>query len=179
MNTATLDTTTCPKCRGSGVFKGYSGRVFGNCFPCNGTGRIATGPAVSVDKLMQAFEHAVSKGIKRPKMRIGDDLMMSLAPARGNNPGAIYVKGPKREFNTDDEDQRPYLGKVVNGQFIASRECTMADAFDVRAALAEPLLSAIAYGRRTGNCAICGRELTVTESIERGIGPICAERFGF
>ena len=35
------------------------------------------------------------------------------------------------------------------------------------------------YGRRTGRCAICGRMLTVTESIERGIGPVCAERLGY
>lgn len=29
------------------------------------------------------------------------------------------------------------------------------------------------YGHRTGNCLCCGRELTVAESIERGIGPVC------
>ena len=30
-----------------------------------------------------------------------------------------------------------------------------------------------------GICACCGRQLIVKESIERGIGPICAERWGF
>jgi hypothetical protein len=35
---------------------------------------------------------------------------------------------------------------------------------------------AAAYGRRTGTCAICYRTLTVAESIERGIGPVCAGR---
>jgi|SRR6266850_50919 len=29
-------------------------------------------------------------------------------------------------------------------------------------------------GRQTGRCMICARELTNTDSIERGIGPICA-----
>lgn len=33
------------------------------------------------------------------------------------------------------------------------------------------------YGVRSGVCAVCGRELTVTKSIERGIGPVCATRF--
>ena len=34
------------------------------------------------------------------------------------------------------------------------------------------------FGRRTHRCAICGRTLTVKESIERGIGPRCAARLG-
>lgn len=34
-----------------------------------------------------------------------------------------------------------------------------------------------AYGKETGQCCQCGRELTVKESIEAGIGPICASKF--
>jgi hypothetical protein len=37
----------------------------------------------------------------------------------------------------------------------------------------------VAYGRATGSCSCCGRELTDPVSIEAGIGPICAGRFGF
>lgn len=33
-----------------------------------------------------------------------------------------------------------------------------------------------AWGARTGTCGICGALLTNPESIERGIGPICASR---
>ena len=36
---------------------------------------------------------------------------------------------------------------------------------------------AAAHGHRTGNCMICGRELSNEESVERGIGPICASKF--
>jgi len=43
----------------------------------------------------------------------------------------------------------------------------------------DPSAAARAYGLRTGQCSICGRELTNAESRARGIGPICAERFGF
>lgn len=39
-------------------------------------------------------------------------------------------------------------------------------------------LFAVAYGKRTGRCGICGRELTDPASIAAGIGPICAQRFG-
>lgn len=37
---------------------------------------------------------------------------------------------------------------------------------------------ATAFGKRTGRCGVCGRELTDPESIAMGIGPICAEKFG-
>lgn len=39
------------------------------------------------------------------------------------------------------------------------------------------LAEAQTYGRRTGSCCVCGRELTKRESIERGIGPVCAGGF--
>ena len=34
----------------------------------------------------------------------------------------------------------------------------------------------VAYARESGNCYICNRTLTTPESIEAGIGPICAGR---
>lgn len=36
---------------------------------------------------------------------------------------------------------------------------------------------ASAYGHLTGRCGCCGRLLTNEESIERGIGPICFEKY--
>lgn len=39
------------------------------------------------------------------------------------------------------------------------------------------LEEAKAYGRKTGNCYMCNRELTKQSSIDAGIGPICAEKF--
>ena len=37
----------------------------------------------------------------------------------------------------------------------------------------DPQMYIINYGFETGECSICGRELTDPESIKRGIGPIC------
>jgi hypothetical protein len=42
---------------------------------------------------------------------------------------------------------------------------------------ADPKAAAIAYGRLTGKCCVCGRTLEDAESIARGIGPICAQKF--
>lgn len=43
----------------------------------------------------------------------------------------------------------------------------------------DPKAYAVAYGRKTGRCCNCGRELTDPESIRAGIGPICASKFGY
>lgn len=47
-----------------------------------------------------------------------------------------------------------------------------------RLALADRITmeQAQAFGARFGVCAICGRLLTDPESIDRGIGPVCANR---
>lgn len=42
---------------------------------------------------------------------------------------------------------------------------------------ADPLAAAKKFGKLSGRCCSCGRELTNDGSIEAGIGPICAGRF--
>lgn len=42
---------------------------------------------------------------------------------------------------------------------------------------ADPLAAAMKYGKLSGRCCSCGRDLTDPESIERGIGPVCAQKF--
>ena len=49
---------------------------------------------------------------------------------------------------------------------------------DLTKIAADPAGEARLYGMRTGTCACCGRELTDPNSIEAGIGPICAENWG-
>lgn len=41
----------------------------------------------------------------------------------------------------------------------------------------DPKAAMARYGHEIGRCGICGRTLTDPESIENGIGPVCAERF--
>jgi len=258
---------TCKSCGGSGKFRGYSGRVIGDCFKCKGKGvryfrqslekrqqqaqyradrkareqqsiaeqvagwamqfgsdyawinakaatfdfaasmrdalnkyghltakqhetvirlrerdeqrdaerraereqREASAPVVSLEKIEEAFAAAQGNGIKRPKLRL-DTFKFSLAPATGRNAGAIYVV---------DAEGDQYLGKIAGGKFFRVRECTDDQEKRIVAVAADPKAAAIAYGRRTGNCCICGRELTNHASIDLGIGPICAGRMGW
>lgn len=128
--------------------------------------RAASAPAVETDKLMSAFDAALKAGLKRPKMRF-EGFQASLAPATGKNAGAIYLK-----------DGEAYLGKIVGGKLHATRDCSDEKTAAIRATMADPLAAAVAFGKRTGECSCCGRELTNHESIDRGIGPICAGKFG-
>jgi hypothetical protein len=118
--------------------------------------------------LVAAFDHAgaADQG-KRIKLRFAG---FSVAPAKATsaNAGALYVKAGAA-----------YLGKIVNGKFFASRDCSPTQEAEFRAVCVDPKAAAVAYGRKTGSCSCCGRELTRADSIALGIGPICAGRFGW
>lgn len=104
--------------------------------------------------------------VKRPVFRAAE-LAFSLAPTSGKNAGAVYVKrGPD------------YQGKIMNGQFLPASTCLPSTADAVVSVANDPRGEAIKYGRTTGRCSCCGRELSDPVSVEMGIGPICADRWG-
>ena len=49
----------------------------------------------------------------------------------------------------------------------------------LREILKDPMKAMSLFGHKIGRCGICGRTLTDAESIEMGIGPICAQKSGF
>jgi len=120
---------------------------------------------VPTARIEEIFGYAKSRGIKQPQMRLGD-YKLKTASAFSANAGAIYVTL-----------QDTYLGKIVGGRWIPTVP-GYRHAQPLAELLADPTLAAIAYGERTGNCAICGRLLTAEESINRTIGPICAANYG-
>lgn len=132
----------------------------------------ASAPAAVLDlsAVFAKFEKAQESGLKRPKLRLEGVTFML---AGGRNVGSIYVKeGPAYEDT--------YLGKVApNGEFTKSRDCSTEQVEMLKTISSDVLAAAVAYGRKTGECACCGKELTNHESIELGIGPICADKWGF
>lgn len=131
--------------------------------------REANAPTVDVALIEKAFAAAQANGIKRPRMVL-NGLKFSLAPAHGRNAGALYVVR-----KSDDQ----YLGKIMGGRFTRVRECTDEQEAEIVRIASNPHAEAVAYGQRTGNCCICNRELTNHASIDAGIGPICAEKYGW
>jgi hypothetical protein len=131
---------------------------------------VANAPVVNVSAVVEAFNRAFTAGIKRPKMRVlaGDHrLVLSRAPDNGNNAGAVYVK---------ERDTEAYLGKVLGGKFLKSRDCDDVTAEQVVQVCRDPLTAAVAYGRLLGECSVCGRTLSDPVSIANGIGPICQDK---
>ena len=121
--------------------------------------------SIDLSNVKKIFDKA-HEAIKSPKFRV-DNMVLSRAPDSGVNAGAIYVK-----VNGE------YAGKVTGGYWLPCKGSPEGTLEKLRDVAKDPLGSAVAYGKRTGNCSACGRDLTNHGSIEKGIGPICAERWG-
>ena len=113
------------------------------------------------------FATAQANGLKKPKFYAGD-IKISMAPSHGANAGALYVV----------RDPDIYQGKIVGTEFKASGSAKADTLTLLQALAADPSSYARATGKLTGQCCCCGRTLTDPESIEAGIGPICASKWG-
>lgn len=123
---------------------------------------------VDLAAIRALFQTAHANGHKRPKYR-AEDLVISRAPDNGRNAGALYVCG------TGDD----YVGKITADDIFRPTNAAGSDVAGKLATIAaDPRAAAVAYGRKTGSCSCCGRELTNHESIGAGIGPICATKWG-
>jgi hypothetical protein len=127
--------------------------------------------SAGVERLKDAFDKAIAysaaKGLKLSPRITVDGIAITPAKANSANPGALYVK-------TRDA----YLGKITGGKFIASRECTDDQQARVLAFVADPAEAAKVYGQTTGTCCVCNATLRSDWKL-KGIGPICAEKFGW
>lgn len=249
----------CDKCRGSGRFVGYTGRVLGDCFACKGKGVISRAANYEVNKAkraerkeQQAAEAAAAKQAAGEAWAAAHPVEFKWMVANaGSFDFALKMLGALAQY-----------GNLTEGQFAAVQRCAQrdaeraqaqaaavatpvavpADAIDVRslkgyyavpdgetrlklrvkhpgkdskyhgwvfvddgahygsgqkygsqrpggvyngivreqlrAILADPLAAQIAYGKLTGVCGHCGRPLEDEASVARGIGPVCAEKFG-
>jgi hypothetical protein len=262
----------CPKCRGTGKFISYSGRVLGDCFACKGRGQrtfknsaadreqarekaadrkarnlaadIAAfrdrEPAVAAwldaetakakpfgfavamvealakwgdltDKQLETCQRLAAKSTERAAERAAavtaapvvdaSKIEQAFATARtaADRPGAkgvmvrpiklqsgeITVRftpgsiGSQWEGMLFAKSGDKKLGSIKAGRFNRRFECTDAEAAAVLDCASNPEKAAVAYGKAWSTCGICGRGLLNDESIARGIGPICAERFGW
>lgn len=125
----------------------------------------ASRPVVDVSAIERLFDTATANGLKRPKF-VTDVLQISKAPAHGRNAGALYV-----------QYKGEYAGKIVSGKYQATSAAPADTIEKINEIAADPLGVAQMYGKQTGRCCCCSRELTDPVSIERGIGPICEAKW--
>jgi hypothetical protein len=124
--------------------------------------------AINFSKVHAMFNSALKNKLTKAFFRADHGLLLSLAPATGKNPGAIYVK-----------QNGAYKGKIVNGKLIPAEVISLTVMDELRKVADDPHAYAVSYGRMTGNCCICGTGLTNAKSVALGIGPICAANYGF
>jgi hypothetical protein len=124
------------------------------------------------EALFNAFEAAKGKGAKRLTLRFEG---VNVKPNRDLS--ALWVTS-QTEFEQGDYGMQPkYLGKVTRTSIDSKFSDTVRET--IMGAASDPLTAAIKYGKVSGSCSCCGKELTVKESIDRGIGPICARNFNW
>lgn len=121
---------------------------------------------VDVSRIKAMFDTARENGLQRPRFHCAG-MIMSLAPDNGRNAGAVYVKAGGE-----------YMGKIMDGRFQPAYGAPADLSERINAIAADPTEAARQYGRDTGTCSCCGRQLTDPESVAAGIGPICAAKWG-
>lgn len=134
--------------------------------------RVAAAPTVDTTRIHEAFDAALrraqNKGLRLryPTITVG---AVTISPAGPNskNPGALYVK-----------NRGEYVGKIVEGRLLGTRECTPEIEQKIVKFIADPQAAAKAYGQETGTCCICNATLTSKWKLQ-GIGPVCATKFGW
>lgn len=120
---------------------------------------------VDLSTIVEMFNKARQSGLKRTKYH-AEGLTLQPAGEQSRNAGAIYVhRGVE------------YIGKVVNGQFMPTWTAHDDDKKALLIIADNPKEAAVNWGKRTGRCSCCGRELTDPDSIAAGIGPICASKW--
>jgi hypothetical protein len=85
---------------------------------------------------------------------------------KGKWAGWIFVKdaaeyGAGQRYGSQKPGAPAYVGKITS---------------ELAAIVADPPAAMAAYGHLVGKCGACGRTLEDEQSIERGIGPVCAAK---
>ena len=124
------------------------------------------------EALFAAFQAAKNKGAKRLTLRLDG---INVKPNRDNT--CLWVTSQSETEMGEYGPKPKYLGKVTTAGCDSRLSDTVKET--IMGAANDPLSAAIRYGKVSGRCSCCGVKLDNPKSIERGIGPICATKFGW
>jgi len=129
--------------------------------------------AIDCSKIEQAFDRARANGLSR-KLKLHFP-HFNISPDRN---GTLWVNSLT---HTNDRGLPAAFGKIVDGKLTTFRLATPEIVEEIKAFAADPASNARVTGKRKdfGICCCCGATLTDPKSIEAGIGPICASKWGF
>jgi hypothetical protein len=142
--------------------------------------REAAAPAVDATKIEQAFAIAREKANRPGQLGIFTKPLKLTAPNGVTvtfQPGSIGSQWEGMLFAKDAEGKK--LGSIKGGKFFARFECSPVEAAAVADCASDPEKAVVAYAKAFSRCGVCGQQLLNDVSIARGIGPICAAKFGW
>jgi ribosomal protein L37AE/L43A len=134
---------------------------------------------VDISRIVAMFERAVTKrGTKKMSRPILSTAAVTIKPATRHE-GVLYVT------STDSDT---YLGKIANGRFEARNAASDTTVKELRMICDDPEAAIRSYAVVNGRfengvlveapCGLCHRLMHDEVSLERGIGPVCAARYG-
>lgn len=137
-----------------------------------GIGADPSVPAPSFPAVMERLRTAVANGLKRPRLRFrtpGGQTIQIKLNTTGPNEGKANISDGK-PFG-----QGVWFGRIAHDGVLERRTESYGRVAEFMARLSEDLIATAAlYGRTTGECCFCARELTTKESLAVGYGPVCA-----
>ena len=128
----------------------------------------------SASDLSKLFDDA-AKNIKYPKLSFqlpdGRPLRLSRAGANSKFPYSINVTdGGSYGNNT-------WYGRIVGGEFQMSHNADNEVLEFLKGLAKDPTEFGKTYGKKSGCCCFCNKELTQVPSVEAGYGPTCAKNW--
>jgi hypothetical protein len=126
--------------------------------------------------------HGDGEGLKCPRLHLVTENGFAFRIHKsqsGKHAGTYQVK----EHRKGDMYNAHWFGRIdANGDWQPNSFSNHTETDSVLATLkavdSDPLTAVKVQGQRTGNCCMCGRELTNALSRQLGIGPICRTRWG-
>jgi hypothetical protein len=115
-------------------------------------------------KLVNTMYNAVQNNVRKLQVRLPGITLSTVN--KGANIGCVYV------YENNQYVAKITTSGVLMGNVSDDVKNLLEDANDNLLQLAK------IYGHESGSCSICGRKLDNPLSVQMGIGPICAKRFG-
>jgi len=121
----------CKKCRGSGNFVGYTGRVFGPCFACKGQGKLTykTSPQQRAKAAERTAVKRVEKLAEKQAWREAHRAEIAWLTQAAERQHAFAHRGGKVwDFPIQLSESLAQYGTLTEGQIGAVRKCMERDA---------------------------------------------------
>lgn len=119
---------------------------------------------IDVANIADCFKRAHEAGLKRFTLRFADAHFQ----VDRNDPTLIWVS--QGGYGTAK------YGRIQGGVYKAGRDVNPTVLARIAAISQDPMAAAAAFAQITSSCSVCGRHLENQDSVDAGIGPVCAGR---